>query len=594
MTAINEPLTGRLLEAVRIVAQTDRPDDAALKLVEHLAKRLRSRDVSLWLLERGETLFVPHASLVPDRWRDRVMDAATLAVPRTVLGSSGRAQRSIRWRDLAHQGDPTIPPRGTLVVGRRVETVIGLILIADRGPDSFEPVEITELEFSAQLLVQIYQREFAYNHLRVSRTALNFRGSEQDFFESLILQIAESARMEFVALREHDEGLGGLRTLDTWGFDESASKRRLDLAPLSKYPAFASALEGKRVVARSREDPAFASLLEIPELKRVNSFVAIPIRVGSDGIFGVLSVAASCEYDYNTLECRAFEGLANSAGLAIRYYRTNHEVVRQVGEFTEISTALTAVEVAQAARHEAIVKIANADLAITNVNTALRRNNVSLASERLQELRTDHEDILAALNKIKLATMPVAAEFAEVPLKRVLEEARHATVGKLTHVHVRIEGPDPKVRAMPDRLRQVFINLFLNSADAFEALAGKAQRRPKEPFEIVVRINPSTRATDPIVFTYRDNAGGIQHNLLPGGEPKRNIPAERMLFEKGVTSKEQGTGFGLWLADRFMQQHAGSIAVLDQRRGTLMFELQLPDPSTVEVVRGRLKPRHAS
>jgi signal transduction histidine kinase len=248
--------------------------------------------------------------------------------------------------------------------------------------------------------------------------------------------------------------------------------------------------------------------------------------------------------------------------------------------------------VAQAARHEAVVKIANANLAITNVNTALRKSNVSLASERLQELQTDHDDILEALNKIKLAITPVAAEFAEVHLKGILEEARYATVGKLTSVHVRIEGADPTVLVVPDRLRQVFINLFLNSADAFEALANKSQRRSKELSEIVVRVNRADRGLT--VFTYRDNAGGLQHNLLRGSDPKRKVPAERLLFEKGVTSKARGTGFGLWLADRFMQQHAGSIAVRDQRRGGLMFELQLPEPATVEVTGGRLRPRHGS
>ncbi len=441
-----------------------------------------------------------------------------------------------------------------------------------------------ELDLCSQLLVQIYQREFAYTHLKASQTLVEFYGSERELFESLILQIAESARMEFVALREHDEEVGGLRTLETWGFDSKYVLSDFDFIPVAEYPPFAKALNGETVIAPSMDTPEFEPLSQREELSEVKSFVAMPIRVGTE-IFGVLSVASSCEYAYNTLERSAFEGLANAAGLAIRYHRANHEVTSQVREFTEISTALTAVEVAQASRHEAIVKAGNAATAISGIKKALKAERVSVAVQRLDGLKQDIKEIVEAVNKIKLALTPEASELTEVSLKALWREARSATAGKLTKVHIEISGSDRTVLVYPDRIRQVFINLFLNSADAFASTSTKNQRR------IVVRIDKPDHENQPTKFTYRDNAGGLQSHLLHtagSADQADDIPVERLVFKKGVSSKETGTGYGLWLADRFMQQHAGSIAVVERRAG-MMFELELPQPGSVEISGGTLK-----
>lgn len=573
--------TSRLVQAATAVAQTDKPDDAALALVQHIAESVGSEDVSLWLFERDDARFASHASLIPGRWSGLSVALKAFPLPRGVFASSGRAGSAMR-RDSTSARDFTQLDNGTLVIGRRACTAIGFLLIADRSPPALVDIHRTELELCGQLLVQIYQREFAYNFLQASQTPLTFHGSEQELFDSVILQVAGSSRMEFAVLREHDAASGALRTLQTWGFDVSLEPSRFDLAPVSNYPPLHRALQGETVVARSIDEPGFESMAAF-DFAPVQSFVAMPIRVG-DEIFGVLSVGATYEYDYNTLECRAFEGLANAAGLAIRYFRSNHDVTRQVREFTEVSTALTAVEVAQSARHEALVKIGNAGLALANVKTALGKGNVALATQRLGKLQSDNEEIVTALNKIRLATAPVSDELAEAGIKEVWQEARNATAGKLAHlrVHVTIEGADRKVLVFPDRIRQVFINLFLNSADAFETTSRSFQRK------IVVRVDPNAPPEGTVSFTYRDNAGGLQAQLLRGHDGSTAVPIERLVFVKGVTSKPAGTGYGLWLADRFMQQHAGSIAVLERREG-MMFGLELPNPATVHLVNGVIK-----
>jgi signal transduction histidine kinase len=583
-----DTLSPRLVDLARLVAQTDRPDDAAASVAHHVASSLNSADVSVWLLDRGDARYIPHAGTRGDHWEHFVIASEGLVLPATTFSSSSAIVSALAPRELSDAREIDTPSDGTLVAGYRGATIIGFLLIADQATDEISADCRVELELCAQLLVQIYQREFSYTHLKASQTPVNFYGSERDLFQSLILQIAESARMEFVALREFDESTNSLHTLETWGFDSSYDLRQFDLAPISDYPPFVQALEGEPVVAPSMRDPALASLARRAELAHVKSFVALPIRVGNE-IFGVLSVAAGCEYVYNTLERRAFEGLANSAGLAIRYFRSNHEVTGQVREFTEISTALTAVEVAQSSRHEAITKMGNAKEAIAGVRRAIKAGNSGMAVQRLEKLTSDNKEIEEALNKIRLAITPKIADLAEISVISLWKEARNATAGKLAklRVDVQITGADRLVWVYPDRIRQVFINLFLNSTDAFETMSSSARR------QIAVRVEKPDHADSPIVFTYRDNAGGLQSQLLRLPEVDEVTPIERLVFSKGVTSKETGTGYGLWLADRFMQFHAGSIAVIE-RRGGMMFELELPHPSSVELIDGKLKKKLAT
>jgi nitrogen-specific signal transduction histidine kinase len=128
------------------------------------------------------------------------------------------------------------------------------------------------------------------------------------------------------------------------------------------------------------------------------------------------------------------------------------------------------------------------------------------------------------------------------------------------------------VIAQPDWLRQVFLNLMLNSVDAFKQ-AKKANRY----IDLVV-AKPSERQQD-IQMTYKDNATGINPQSLSVPEDLTDRPFQQQLFEPGVTSKKAGSGFGLWLVRRSLDDHHGSIDLTDHRNG-VAFSIHLPKPET--------------
>ncbi len=102
----------------------------------------------------------------------------------------------------------------------------------------------------------------------------------------------------------------------------------------------------------------------------------------------------------------------------------------------------------------------------------------------------------------------------------------------------------------PNRLRQVMLNLFLNSADAMEpgGTLRVAVHEKREHVEVVVS----------------DTGPGI---------PERD---RRRIFEPFYTTKEGGTGFGLALARRYVTDADGAIACVANGNHGATFQIRLP------------------
>ena len=95
------------------------------------------------------------------------------------------------------------------------------------------------------------------------------------------------------------------------------------------------------------------------------------------------------------------------------------------------------------------------------------------------------------------------------------------------------------------------LNLMLNSLDAI----GRGG-------ELAVRIEPANRGE--AVVTVADSGSGIP-------------PAVReRLFEPFVSTKESGTGLGLTICRRIVEDHAGRIEAADKASGGAVFTVRLP------------------
>ncbi len=109
----------------------------------------------------------------------------------------------------------------------------------------------------------------------------------------------------------------------------------------------------------------------------------------------------------------------------------------------------------------------------------------------------------------------------------------------------------PRVEAFPDELRQVFLNLLMNSRDSMPR-GGK--------IEVSARMGK-----DSLEIEFKDTGSGIEEKDLT------------RIFEPFYTTKERGSGLGLWISSEIIKRHGGEIKVKNRedRKGTC-FSLILP------------------
>jgi signal transduction histidine kinase len=102
------------------------------------------------------------------------------------------------------------------------------------------------------------------------------------------------------------------------------------------------------------------------------------------------------------------------------------------------------------------------------------------------------------------------------------------------------------------QLKQVFLNLILNSCDAMP-----------EGGTLVVKLEKGSFDKQRIVATVEDSGVGIPKEMLS------------QIFNPFFTTKHHGTGLGLAIASRIILNHFGSIDARDTGQGTV-FTISLP------------------
>ena len=122
----------------------------------------------------------------------------------------------------------------------------------------------------------------------------------------------------------------------------------------------------------------------------------------------------------------------------------------------------------------------------------------------------------------------------------------------------------PPVFGNRDQLLQVFLNLVKNAAESVPKRNGEIVLSTRFRHGIRISVSGSRdRLQLPIVVTVGDNGPGIPEDL------------RQVIFEPFVTTKAGGTGLGLSLVAKIIEDHGGVVEVDSQPRRTV-FSTLLP------------------
>lgn len=140
-------------------------------------------------------------------------------------------------------------------------------------------------------------------------------------------------------------------------------------------------------------------------------------------------------------------------------------------------------------------------------------------------------------------------------IRRTIDVCSSAVRTAGAEIEVRIEG-EPELEGDASTLGQLVMNLVVNAADAV------AENPPDRPGHIVVTVESVLNG---LVLEVRDNGHGIAPEIASS------------IFEPMVTSKHErhGTGLGLFVVERIVEEAGGSIAVDSPPGGGTIFRLRL-------------------
>ena len=132
---------------------------------------------------------------------------------------------------------------------------------------------------------------------------------------------------------------------------------------------------------------------------------------------------------------------------------------------------------------------------------------------------------------------------------------------KNLHLETDLDLEMPLVLHDPQLVREVIVNLLLNSVQATD---------PGGWIQFQTRFDPKNGAAEIVV---RDNGRGISPELLP------------RIFQPFFTTRgSEGTGLGLSLCKRIIEQHGGNIGVFsipgEGTEFTIRRPMQVPEPAT--------------
>ena len=285
-------------------------------------------------------------------------------------------------------------------------------------------------------------------------------------------------------------------------------------------------------------------------------------------------------------------GTRELAALAASVNRMTERLIAEHSRLIRAEKLASVGRLATGLAHE----IGNPLGAINGYAHLLRRSATEgRAREALEGLEREADRIDRIIRGLLDYARPRRATPVQIDLGDAIREALTLLTdqGLLRRIRTEIElsdGPMPIVAQRQD-IDQIFVNLFLNAAEAMEregrimvfarqvalgALLQPTVRRTADPIDIVIphEPNPRVRAW---VDAARHPAQVIQVVVADTGPGVNEEDAEK-IFEPYYTTREpgKGTGLGLAIVARIVDNAGGTVWVQRAREGGAAFVLLFP------------------
>lgn len=309
-------------------------------------------------------------------------------------------------------------------------------------------------------------------------------------------------------------------------------------------------------------DPRFSKGKSVHNLG-IRSALCVPIKArklenraedaaGAEDVVGVIYIDSSVRnYTYSTDQLRLLTAIGLQAGLAIqnaKLYAAGLEAERlaAIGE-TTAALSHSIKNILQALRGGADV-----------VEMGIRRGDLNQLTKGWRVVDRNLEKIYNLTMNLLAYSRPRTPKLEMVNPRKVIDECLELIAPVANERGVMavadVEADLPAIPVDPDGLHQVLMNLLANALDAV---------RPQEGLiRVGCRYDPQQSAT---IIEVIDNGPGIAPSMIPH------------LFQIFHSTKgNRGTGLGLAVAKKIVDEHEGTISATSTVGEGTTFSISLP------------------
>jgi signal transduction histidine kinase/pSer/pThr/pTyr-binding forkhead associated (FHA) protein len=302
------------------------------------------------------------------------------------------------------------------------------------------------------------------------------------------------------------------------------------------------------LIADAMADSKFG-LAESVVLHQIRSAMCSPLR-GRTRIVGIIHVDTTGAGAFSHEDLMLLDAIGNAAGIAVenaQLYKDKiqNERLAAMGQaISGLSHYIKNIVAAMDTSHAMVEKaLAAEDLSIINrVWKILRRSN-----QRISNLVLD----MLAYSKER------QPDIQPCPINEVCKEAAELCHDRIKTKHGKLQlDLDPKlprILADPQGIHRCLLNLLTNAIDALDEEGGE------------VKISTQKQGESEVLITVEDNGSGIPEEIC------------QRIFDVFFSTKgSQGTGLGLAVTKKIIEEHGGSIEVQSKEEQGTKFSIQLP------------------
>jgi len=332
--------------------------------------------------------------------------------------------------------------------------------------------------------------------------------------------------------------------------DQDALKREVRLG-LDQGIAGATARERRSFnVFDAQSDPRFFRDADAASQFATRSLLATPM-IDRDELVGVLEVLNKEDGEaFTDFDMRVMEVFSSLAAAAVVSARLVEEKLRNE-RLAAIGQAVTGLS--HYTKNIVTGLISSSDL----IDMGLAQDNLQVLKRSWPVFRRSTKRIANFVQDMLTLSKPRIPAREDCNMVEIVEDA-HLTmkelfVQKLVEVEIEIADTGGPVVADPQGLYRCLLNLLSNAADAVPPDQGK------------VWIRVYADENDDICIECEDNGPGIPEE------------ARSQIFDLFYSTKgSKGTGLGLAVTGKIIQEHGGRIEVLEGKRGGALFRVTLP------------------